>query len=385
MKGGEPNDKRVGSARRRRGPRRGIWIGAFAAACAAVPLAPAEPFGSWDLGGEGRFGMGYRDNVALSAAAAEGSALWRSELELYAFRLAPGPSSSANAMLYGEDTRYLSAESADKEQFFFGQAEWQTAAERPWRFGASGELLYLDQTLDASASEYDLRRVHARGAGAALTPQIARRLGQNWRLTARFRASRQWYREPLDDYWELGPALGVEWTLNSRNTLSLECRLRRRSYDTRNRVSREGFLVPGTSLAYARPEAELSWRRRMGRRRQWDLRLACRFERNEDNGSGYFNYNRFLGRARLRWRPDAKWECSFRLSAGHYDYDWQPARFDASEPRWKADVSIEAEVRRRIARRVSAYARFVHEQSFSNQPLDEYTMNEATAGVGFEF
>lgn len=342
-------------------------------------LAPPE-VSPWDLSVDVRGGVGYNDNVLLGPNRPERSAYWQTGLDLFLFRL-PTEGAEFSLMVFGEDTRYFSARSTRKEQLYFGRAQIRRRQTGKGSAHLAVEYLYQNQILDASTTEFDLSIVPARGHTATLEPGWSWSLGRAGALELELPVSRQWYEQPLDSYWEA--ALRPGWTRKSasgRTRFAVTYEAQWRPYDTRRQVSADGFLVPDTRLRYFQQGVALEWRQDWDRHDRWHSTVKLAFDRNSDNGAGYFDYDRWYARGRLRYEA-GPWEVSTRLSAAFYDYDLQRANGPDSGRRHKLLLTAELKVSRELGGRFKAFLEGAHEESLANDDTDEYAVNRVVTGV----
>lgn len=332
----------------------------------------------WNASLQARGALGYKDNVLLSPHTPEGSGFWLTAVDLFLFRLPDRERDlEATFFLSAEDVRFFSVKETDQEQLIFGRAEVARSA-GGGKASVGLDYVYQDQVFDASATELELSAVRARGHTLTWTPGWTMELGRSWSVELELPAGRQWYSGELDSYWEAGPRLtvGREW---SRSAVGVEYTPQWRLYDSRMQVSREAFLLPGTSLRYLRHRVALSWRQHWDEQKRWRSFLRVGYDRNLDNGSGYFDYHRVYGT--LRWSYEqAAWETLWRSTVSAYFYELQ--RGDGgSRAREKLTWSTELELRRRLARHWKLFTIAGFEQSFSNAALDEYRTWRVAGGV----
>lgn len=108
------------------------------------------------------------------------------------------------------------------------------------------------------------------------------------------------------------------------------------------------------------------------------MKLA--FDRNSDNGSGYFDYDRWYALGRLRYE-DGPWEVLARWSASFYDYDLQRANGPESGRRHKLGLTAELKVSRKLGGRFKGFIEGGRGESLANDDTDEYAVNRIVTGV----
>src|SRR3989442_134003 len=173
---------------------------AVVAALHAQKQDPLQPLSIWDKNVSLRFGGGYKDNLLLANTGATVSGFVATGLDLMVVRL-PTDGLQFYFFLNGEDIRYLSGESVDKEQSLIAVSQVKKDFADNWRVGLENQYIYQDQVFDASTTETN-RTVRARGHGLSTRPTIRREFSKNTWLELGFGVNRQYFKAPLDDYWE---------------------------------------------------------------------------------------------------------------------------------------------------------------------------------------
>ena len=123
------------------------------------------------------------------------------------------------------------------------------------------------------------------------------------------------------------------------------------------------------------------WRHRWDEQRHWTTTTKVGWLYNQDNGSGYFDYDRLQLTQKLRWRQGA-WEIAGGARLGWYYHRVQK---EGSEHRERSYVTLDLRVERRLGKHCFVYAMGERDWNWSNDPLDEYNDWMASAGVGVEF
>lgn len=345
---------------------------------------PTPRIRSWDYSASVRLAAGHNDNVVLSATHPEPSGFWLTGIDAFLFRM-PVDGREFSLMFMGDDVRYFSSPSADKDQLFLTVAQIGQRTENGFESGFELQHVYQDQILDASATEFELFAVRAQGHGLTGAPRFAANLAPGLRLRLDLPATRQWYRSPLDSFWEAGPRMELERSLaDGSGKLSAGFAALWRPYDSRPQTSLDGFQAPGTNLRYQRNRVHAGWQQRWDAARRWQTSCKLAYDRNTDNGSGYFDYDRYHAAVQLAFRTD-QWEARLRGTASYYAYDNQPASLEDPAMRRKTGLAVEVHLARSLSRRVRLYADYAREESLANQPLEEYSVNKVLAGIEVEF
>jgi hypothetical protein len=357
----------------------GVLILLSFAAEAAAP-ADLEAPSPWSKFITLRSGPGYKDNVTLASQNPERSAFWINGGDIFVLRT-PKDGPHLAFFVSAEDIRYFSS-SVDDEQLAIATAEISKKVGDDWKFSLTGMSVYNDGVFDASSTTTN-RVVQVTALSATIRPQIIRYLPNNLRLELRAGATRQYFDEPLDDYWEGGPRLLVGWQFKKNSDLTLSYDFNQRAYDNRRPLSRAGFALLGT-LEFQQHEAELQFTYTFDEKKKWRLVSKAAYERNLDNGEGYFDYHRYKASEALRFRA-GDLELQGTLTASHYDYDLQPVTPGGDDFRHRTLFGGGLEAQYSFTEKWSVYAEWNNEQNLSNDPFDEYSLNEVTVGVELNF
>ena len=147
--------------------------------------------------------------------------------------------------------------------------------------------------MDVSETETNLTRILVEGVGISLKPKWNHTLGTGWEMRLEGVGGPQLYAGDVDSYWEAGGKLSLVRTYGHKSELSINFQSLHWLYDDREQTDLEGEPVPGTSLAFWRPEVFGQWRHNWDEQRRWTTTTKVGWLWNQDNGSGYWNYDRF--------------------------------------------------------------------------------------------
>jgi hypothetical protein len=360
------------------GPRLLGWVFLSTTALAQLETNTA-PLALWDVSTRLSAGGGYRGNVLLSSVRPEGSSFIEASADFSAIRLSE-TGSSFTLFVLGELQRYLDSEQVENEGILYAVARMETPLDPANTIGGESQYLYQNQILDVSETEAVLRRARVLGHGLSFKPDWEHSLNDAWSLRLEGTALRQLFEEELDDYWEGFGRLTLDYAYGNRSTVSVGYELRHRFYDTREQYDDSGAAVPRTDLVYRYHEAGGEWRHHWDAERRWRTTLKAGFLRNEDNGSGYFNYDRVQVSAQVRWR-EGGWDARLQGRGGWY---WYPNQQVLGEERVRSLYALELRVERQIDSHWLLYAAASREWNLSNEPLEEYTDWMASGGIGVE-
>jgi hypothetical protein len=337
----------------------------------------------WDKSISLRGAIGYKDNVLLSAAQPQGSAFWLSALDVTLLRLSLEGGPNLTFFLSAEDRRYFSSEELEKEQLLLSQFKLEQPFLEAWTASAAIQYLYADQVYDASATEQILQTLPVKSHNLQFVPGIKRSLPWSSELELKFAVERQYFNEPLDDYWEIGPQLTYTKKYGNRSEVWVSYTFDHRAYDTRQEQTLDFELVPDTSLEYTQHEFETGVNHSWDETRHWRSRARVLFEINDDGGTGFYNYHRYRLSNRFGYFA-TDWEATIEGKILHYDYQKQRV-FEGTEIRSTWEYVVAGHARRTVWKKLSVFADVEHEISESNYALEEYTVTTVVGGVDWEF
>lgn len=335
----------------------------------------------WTPSGSVRVGGGYRDNVLLSSFSPVGAGFVTVGGDLLLHR-APTDGTEVSVLASGDYTLFIDEPAADPEGLALFQADVKRDLGRDWRTGFRGQYLFLNQVFDVSATEVDLSTVTARGHTATLGPSVSKGLGDLWTLEAAVEGVRQLFDEPLDDYWELVPAVRVRRELGARGEAGLVYRFLPRWYDSRPPLDAEGNALPGR-LEFLAQEVELRPQIHWDAAKRWTTTLRLGALGNTDNGGGYFDYWRYGAGLQVRYRTE---RLTARIEVRGRWYDYQVQHSDGAGSPWrdKTDVAVTARLEYRPAGRWTVFAQYDTESTDDTVPDSSYEAATILAGVEWE-
>lgn len=310
------------------------WFGVLCLGMVS-PLAEADestnrsPIAVWDASARVASGLGYRDNVLRSSVTSDSSGFFLSSADATFMRLSES-GSLFTLFLLGEDTRYFDVPSVGYEQLFSGLAKYSAPVGDRDEVGLESNYLYQHQVLDVSETEAIPRRVLVQGHGITLRPHWKHTLAGGWAAQLEGAALRQIYEGELDDFWEGSGRLSLIRNYGNRSEASIGYQSLLRFYDTREQFDDFGVIIPDTSLVYWQNEISGQWRHNWDEARHWRTTSKLGYMYNQDNGSGYFDYDRLLFSQQLRW-ANPLWEFKANARFGWYYYPVQTTGNDQLE------------------------------------------------------
>jgi hypothetical protein len=344
-----------------------------------VPGAPSI----WSQTVDARFSVGHNDNILLDSSASERSVAITGGLEATVVRL-PLDGRQVLLTLTGDYIHYPDGQRVGHEAFLLGLAQVKLDFSPRWQAGLDLQYLFLDQVIDTSITETNSSAALVRGHGITVCPSVRHDLPGGFWLELGLAAMRQFLDEPFDDYWEDGPKFAVVRDHGFRSSASLTYEWKQRFHDTREQVSLSGTNLPGTDLRFQTHAVELALRQNWDEQRRWRTVTRLEFLANQDNGPGYFDYQRYRASQQLRFVAK-QWEAKVQARVSYYDFSHQTASDSDPELRAKTLLDISLRAERRLSKQLKLFADYTFEKSLSNRPADEYHVNKVAGGLDCGF
>lgn len=351
----------------------------FAGWASSPPLSlPALP--AWSAFAAVESVFGYKDNLLLSPAGEERSALARGTAEILLMRT-PTQAFEYSAFAQAEATRFLQGETVRNEsRFWFRQ-------ELGWRPGPQWELhlpvtgYFDDKVFDQSDTEVERLTAVLRVLGATAGPTLRWDFHRSAWLEMSAAAQRDVYADGSNDGWTRHGGLRLNVSLSRGWEAGAGVNSRRRTFDSREQYSASGRILPGTSLRSREEEYEIRMARKWGTAESWKCGLRCSFLDYRDNGSGYFDRREAQAEPELDWRPGG-WRLLLRAAARRVEFGIQTVGVGLNPaPRIRDEYDAEFRVERRFSGRWSLIAGFRWERARSNERVASYVVNEGLLGA----
>jgi len=337
----------------------------------------------WETIFTGEIGNGYKDNVFLAHDDPQGAAFVSARAELLVLHFAPfGP--RFNLFANADAHHYFGNDVSHQEYSSFNQAQFEYDFNERFQGSISAQYYYQDQLLDVSVSETNRQAVPVLGHTFNVRPGARVELsGQNW-LAVETHATRQFFDEPLDDYWEAGLKLtaGHSYGWDSQITISYEPFWR--PYDNDPARTASGAAITNSHRQSFQQDARLSWRHNWDEAKTWRTVLGIGARINTENGAGYFDYSRWFASAKIQYRAHG-WEVSAEGRYANYDYQTQTLGLTNPTKRNRSDWTTGLEVVRQLTEKVAWVTSYEYDTILSNDPLETYTVNTVSTSLRWEF
>ena len=326
---------------------------------------------------------GYQDNLLLSKDARESSGFAQIGAQLGVMRLPLGRF-HFQTTVSGQEKRFVDGLTVDHERSLTAATEMSLDIGRSWRALLELHYLYEDQVLDASINETNLTSLPVISHTMETRPAIRRDFYGGWWTELGLNVLRQSFQQDeLDGYWEAGPRWLFAHRYGHNSDWSAEVGVFERWYDDRVTYTASGLPVDGDSLRYRATSLTLQWKHHWDEARRWRTISRIVLERNEDNGSDYFGYDRASVSQQLRYRSK-KWECRAQIRFSRYMYQLQRSD-DLGSDRTRTTVRATLHAEYTLTKSVSLHGDYEIEKALSNRTLDEYTANTVSLGLGYDF
>ncbi len=325
---------------------------------------------------------GYRDNPTYASSNPSGSTFGTLKFEYTLVRL-PVDQWQIMALTTVDATRFFDSVLTDHEVFTFSllQIQKETVPGRTWEAGF--QHVYQDQVVDASTTIVNQGSVAIHGHTLQGYASWKEQWASGWWLRLKPAWEWQTVAAPLDDSYEPGFSFSVGQELNPRTSYSVAYDFQERVFDQMTPTDVLGVAVPGDALRFRQHQIEGTYRRELDQMKQWRVTARLSWLRNQDNGQGYYDYDRGRMALDLRWRKKP-WEIKLSSRASYYDYNVQAIAGAGSEMREKALLAGTLQLRREFKSGWYLVLRGEHEQSLSNLTTDRYVANLLCVGVGWE-
>ena len=349
----------------------------------------------WDKQLSFSTGLGYKDNVLLSALYPRGSAFFVNGLDCIVIRL-PLDGWQVEGSVVGDDIRYWhtvgtsSTNSTSSEDSFIGSLKVQRELPGDWKAGLAVLGAYENQVLDISPPLSVPATALVEGENLTATPFLRKDLGSRWWLQLEMPVTRWWLAAPLDDDWEFGPVVTAGLAVSRGSALSLSYGV---SYQDHNSwtdaeyddgVSDPGY--PSQKLSIFQQRAELAWQQYWDAHQRWRSSTQLIFADLQDNGGGYYNEYQYQIIQDLRWQT-ADWMIKGSVNLTYEDYPIQWIGAHNGNTLYRNLWEFSFEVERRLYKGLRTFAKAEYQRSISNEDFnaDDYHATTISGGLRYEF
>jgi hypothetical protein len=338
----------------------------------------------WDEQASLSSGLGYNNNVLLSAFKPQGSAFNINGLDLMAIRV-PLDGWRIVGSLIGDDIRYWRDVGTSREDTFVGSLRVERDLPDGWRAGLEARGLYENQVLQVTSSGGTPTNALVEGYGITVQPSVRKDFADGLWLKLEVPATRWLFQEPLDNYWEFGPVVTAGHDFSPRADVTLSYGASYQDHDEWRTVDKYGRPLPQL-LEIFQDRAELAWHQYWDVNRCWRSSTRLVFSYQQDNGGGYFNYYQYQAVEDLRWQT-ADWNIQASGQIAFQDYPVQTIEPHNSQTLYRNLLNLSLDGERRLFKGLKTFARLEYQQALSNQGgnAGNYNATTVSGGLRYEF
>jgi len=327
-------------------------------------------------------GLGYNNNVLLSAFNPHGSAFNINGLDLMVMRV-PLDGWRIVGSIIGDDIRYWHDVGTSREDSFVGSLRVERDLPDGWRAGLEARGLYEDQVLDTTTSLGVPTTALVEGYGITAQPSLRKDLVDGLWLKLEVPVTRWLFQAPLDNYWEFGPVVTAGYDFNPRADVTLSYGASYQNHDEWMALDAYGRPLPQL-LEIFQDRAELAWHQYWDADRHWRSSTRLVFSYQEDNGGGYFNYYQYQAIEDLRWQTD-DWNIQGSAQIAYQDYPVQTIEPHNPQTLNRNLLNLSLEAERRLFKGWKSFAKLEYQRAVSNQGGDAGDFNATTVSGGLRY
>jgi hypothetical protein len=329
-------------------------------------------------------GVGYKDNVLLSAFNPRGSAFVIDGVDLAVMRL-PLDGWQVVGVVVGDDIRYWRNVGTNSEDSLISSLRVQRELADGWRVALEGRGLDEKQVLDISTREAAPATALVQGYGITATPSVRKDFKDGLWVQVELPVTRWSLAAPLDDYWELGPLVTVGCNFGQYSDLSASYGASYQPHDNWVALDQYGRPLPQL-LEIFQERTELAWHQYWDPKRRFRSSTRLIFADDEDNGGGYFNYYEYQIVQDVLWQT-ANWQIKASVQQVYELYPVEGVGVLNGQhlERNLTDISFEAQ--RRLFKHFKGFGKFEYQRGHSNYAAGagDYTTRTYSCGLRWEF
>ena len=123
--------------------------------------------------------------------------------------------------------------------------------------------------MDVSVTEPTLATIPVEGHGLGLREGIRHDFADEYWVSLELPVKRQFFRQPLDDYWDYGLRIALGKSYGNKSELSVSYDLAERAYDQEQLRMTDGTPIPGTHRKSLQQEVRLNWKHYWDAQSHW--------------------------------------------------------------------------------------------------------------------
>ena len=319
----------------------------------------------WDRQFTFSSGLGYKDNVLLSAFHPQGTGYWINGLDAIVTRV-PLDGWQIVGSVMGEDLRYWRNNlGAGGEDSFAASLRVERELPAGWLAGLETRGLYEHQVLDTATAQGVPATALVDGEGFTVQPTLRKIYSSGVWFKTELPVTRWSFETPLDNYWEFGPVATAGFNFDHGADVTLSYGAAFQEHDTWKALDAYGRPLL-QRLDILQHRVELAWHQYWDAHHRWRSSTRLVFAYKEDNGGGYFNFSQYQVIEDLRWQT-TDWQVMASAQFAYEDYPVQGVGILNGETLNRSLLNLSLEAERRVFKALKAFATLQYESALSNE------------------
>jgi hypothetical protein len=338
------------------------------------------PKPKWKADLDLRGGAGYKKNVLYSAYNETDSYYSLAEVEAFLFR-----ENEIKTQLYGyafaDQRHYFELDRGDDEQSIVLEADMFHRFTPHSGVELRGNYFYIDQFFDASVSEIESDEIRLKQHDLSAHANYQHWFGKNTRFWLGGGGGEVLLENSDDDYTQWEGMSRIEYNAGKAGRYGLRYLYEIEQYHDRLKRTAAGEAIEGETVDVSTNSVRAYGYYDIDRNRFFTLYFHLTGYFREDNGGGYYDYDRISGTLGLRAQK-GPWRGNLACSYGQSDYPVRPSDYlDPESPTLYRDL-LSVWVRPEYTFRNHWFI-FSDISWEDNDALDEYSVFSGAIGLGF--
>lgn len=348
-------------------------------------MAEPSPFLLWETSLTLRTGGGHSSNPSLAnfPQARQPSAFLEYGGDLMFFRL-PTETDSAYVLFSGDNREYLDAGNIPGEQNFLAVGNYLHESPSWWKSGATVSYVYVNQFLDLSEIDSGIGTAQIQGNTINFRPAFGATWSPEWNVLLELPINRQQFSNTTGDFTDYGPVLSLNRVLPHGSLATLSYAWNHRDYDDTPMRTSDGTAIPGSLARLLYNHVNLRWQHHWDAQRRWSTTARLGFTAARDDGSGYYDFNRYRASGVVRYRL-GRWSALAEGGGTWTDYRVQTVALDDDALRSIRNLFASLRLEWNVWRELTWNLTFAWDSSVGNVALDSYLVRTLSTGVEWEF
>ena len=324
---------------------------------------------------------GYDDNVLRGPFLEQVSLFYGGSIDAFLWRLPAEGKFDFYTYLLAEAVVYPDVAEIDQEIIVLSQSKLGKKVTDRLNLGTVFQYTYADQVYDVSVSELDRDTTTLRFQQWGGRLSVERIFAGDFRILLDYNFKRVNFDDPADDYTAPSLKLSLKRPLGDNSKMIFSYEWGGKDYDERRQRDESGNTIAAAALRWTWQEFVFDIRQKFGENGKFGNSTKIFWKINRDNGSGYYNFDRFGVKEKVRYEF-GKFELEFSAKVSRYEYDVQTVSSVDDTLYSRTDLSAKVRISRKIGEKFNFYGEYAWEQSLSMRSRDAYDQNRCL--VGFE-